>query len=119
MDPAINELEFNTREPKGKAQQTQYIQDVVNSLFNKFKKELQDETLKQYSFSMHGEGGPDVSPPSGFVLFARAKLMCNRFIETHLCNSNDQVCKEWVEMGELDRKPWNDSSKQLIYNWNE
>jgi len=113
----LNDREIYNQEPKSQRQLSEYIQDVGYTLFVKFKQELQEETVKQYEFSMHGEHGPDISPPSGFVLFVRSKLMCNRYIETHLCNSNDQVCRDWVAMSSYEKKPWEDCSRQLQENW--
>lgn len=116
-DVAMSGSEFVT--PKAQRQRVEYMQDVGNSLFNKYKKELHDEAVIQYEFAMHGQGAPDREPPSGFIIFSRMKLMCNKFIELHLCDSNDEVCKEWISMTTDEKKPFVDCNKQLLNSWKE
>lgn len=102
---------LDVREPKGKAQCTQYIQDVSTALYQKTKDDLKEDTIKQRDYNS------DAFPPSGFIIFSRIKLQCKRFNEQWGDNVFDEVCKEWVYMSDYSKKPWNDSSEQLQNNW--
>jgi hypothetical protein len=115
--PDIHMRDSELPTPKAQRQRAEYMQDVGNSLFTQYRAELEEEIKKQYNFGLHGQGGPDVFPPSGFIIFSRLKLMCNSFIETHLNHSRDEVCRQWIRMTAEEQKPFNDSSKYLNDKW--
>ena len=119
MVKRLNVDDVEVQEPKGKAQRTQYLQDVSAALYRKAKSEFEQDSLKQHEYGIRGEYGPDVSPPSGFIIFARTKICCKQFNILHGDNVPDEICKVWVSMGDFDKKPWEDCSEQLQSKWRE